>query len=225
MQSKFLEMEKPKCSHVNCFWKNIHICTKDRSFEIIRCPQQHQEAFFNSYFDISLQFYGYLSQQQNMMQDYVRTGTYQRAILQNHTDFKDKVTSQWSSVHDGVIWCDSNADSDNQLHRDVLKCPTSKEKLKTSLDRWRRLKKKKSESKEQLIMLLLCVCSCAHIRRRRKQKLRCVGGTFCSFHYQVTVCVLLLRHDGVFPPLLPVGGFGCRLWLRDPLLLCSPSWS
>ena len=39
-----------------------------------------------------LQFYGYLSQQQNMMQDYVRTGTYQRAILQNHVDFKDKVT-------------------------------------------------------------------------------------------------------------------------------------
>uniref|UniRef100_A0A672G358 Histone-arginine methyltransferase CARM1 n=1 Tax=Salarias fasciatus TaxID=181472 RepID=A0A672G358_SALFA len=37
------------------------------------------------------QFYGYLSQQQNMMQDYVRTGTYQRAILQNHSDFKDKV--------------------------------------------------------------------------------------------------------------------------------------
>ncbi|CAB1342218.1 unnamed protein product [Coregonus sp. 'balchen'] len=37
------------------------------------------------------QFYGYLSQQQNMMQDYVRTGTYQRAILQNHIDFKDKV--------------------------------------------------------------------------------------------------------------------------------------
>ncbi|XP_061556010.1 histone-arginine methyltransferase CARM1 isoform X5 [Phycodurus eques] len=37
------------------------------------------------------QFYGYLSQQQNMMQDYVRTGTYQRAILQNHVDFKDKI--------------------------------------------------------------------------------------------------------------------------------------
>lgn len=44
-------------------------------------------------YSLSLQFYGYLSQQQNMMQDYVRTGTYQRAILQNHTDFKDKVTS------------------------------------------------------------------------------------------------------------------------------------
>uniref|UniRef100_A0A672G2X2 Histone-arginine methyltransferase CARM1 n=1 Tax=Salarias fasciatus TaxID=181472 RepID=A0A672G2X2_SALFA len=40
---------------------------------------------------VALQFYGYLSQQQNMMQDYVRTGTYQRAILQNHSDFKDKV--------------------------------------------------------------------------------------------------------------------------------------
>ncbi|XP_037111442.1 histone-arginine methyltransferase CARM1 isoform X3 [Syngnathus acus] len=37
------------------------------------------------------QFYGYLSQQQNMMQDYVRTGTYQRAILQNHADFEDKI--------------------------------------------------------------------------------------------------------------------------------------
>lgn len=29
-----------------------------------------------------------------MMQDYVRTGTYQRAILQNHIDFKDKVLLQ-----------------------------------------------------------------------------------------------------------------------------------
>lgn len=37
------------------------------------------------------QFYGYLSQQQNMMQDYVRTSTYQRAILSNLDDFKDKV--------------------------------------------------------------------------------------------------------------------------------------
>lgn len=37
------------------------------------------------------QFYGYLSQQQNMMQDFIRTSTYQRAMLQNHTDFQDKV--------------------------------------------------------------------------------------------------------------------------------------
>ena len=37
------------------------------------------------------QFYGYLSQQQNMMQDFVRTSTYQKAILSNLTDFRDKV--------------------------------------------------------------------------------------------------------------------------------------
>ncbi|XP_044764864.1 histone-arginine methyltransferase CARMER isoform X3 [Coccinella septempunctata] len=37
------------------------------------------------------QFYGYLSQQQNMLQDFVRTYTYQRAILCNLNDFKDKV--------------------------------------------------------------------------------------------------------------------------------------
>ncbi|XP_074138927.1 histone-arginine methyltransferase CARM1-like isoform X1 [Sminthopsis crassicaudata] len=37
------------------------------------------------------QFYGCISQQQNMLQDFVRTATYHRAILQNHTDFKDKV--------------------------------------------------------------------------------------------------------------------------------------
>lgn len=34
------------------------------------------------------QFYGYLSQQQNMLQDFIRTHTYQRAILGNIDDFK-----------------------------------------------------------------------------------------------------------------------------------------
>lgn len=34
------------------------------------------------------QFYGYLSQQQNMLQDYIRTYTYQKAILCNSEDFK-----------------------------------------------------------------------------------------------------------------------------------------
>jgi len=43
-----------------------------------------------SYF--ALQFYGYLSQQQNMMQDYIRTSTYQRAMLENAFDFQDKVS-------------------------------------------------------------------------------------------------------------------------------------
>jgi len=37
------------------------------------------------------QFYGYLSQQQNMMQDYIRTGTYQKAMIQNCVNFRDKV--------------------------------------------------------------------------------------------------------------------------------------
>lgn len=37
------------------------------------------------------QFYSLLSQQQNMMQDYVRTGTYQQAMLQNSHLFKDKI--------------------------------------------------------------------------------------------------------------------------------------
>ena len=37
------------------------------------------------------QFYGYLSQQQNMMQDFIRTSTYQRAMLSNLPDFTNKV--------------------------------------------------------------------------------------------------------------------------------------
>lgn len=37
------------------------------------------------------QFYGYLSQQQNMMQDYIRTSTYQRSMLTNLSDFHDKI--------------------------------------------------------------------------------------------------------------------------------------
>ncbi|ESN90760.1 hypothetical protein HELRODRAFT_108777 [Helobdella robusta] len=37
------------------------------------------------------QFYGYLSQQQNMLQDFIRTSTYQRAIVENSIDFQDKV--------------------------------------------------------------------------------------------------------------------------------------
>jgi len=46
-----------------------------------------EEASAAQYF----QFYGYLSQQQNMMQDFVRTSTYQKAILSNLTDFRNKV--------------------------------------------------------------------------------------------------------------------------------------
>ena len=44
----------------------------------------------------AVQFYGYLSQQQNMMQDYIRTSTYQRAMLENSIDFQDKVLGVYS---------------------------------------------------------------------------------------------------------------------------------
>ncbi|XP_041936536.1 histone-arginine methyltransferase CARM1 [Alosa sapidissima] len=37
------------------------------------------------------QFYGCISQQQNMLQDYLRTATYQKAILLNELDFRDKI--------------------------------------------------------------------------------------------------------------------------------------
>lgn len=58
--------------------------------------QDKTKSVFSSRTDESsavqyFQFYGYLSQQQNMMQDYIRTSTYQRAMLANVTDFQDKV--------------------------------------------------------------------------------------------------------------------------------------
>ena len=37
------------------------------------------------------QYYGQLLHQGNMLQDYVRTGTYQRAFLENAADFEGKV--------------------------------------------------------------------------------------------------------------------------------------
>lgn len=46
-----------------------------------------EDSSANQYF----QFYGYLSQQQNMMQDFVRTSTYQKAIHGNFIDFNGKV--------------------------------------------------------------------------------------------------------------------------------------
>ncbi|XP_007499583.1 histone-arginine methyltransferase CARM1-like isoform X3 [Monodelphis domestica] len=48
------------------------------------------------------QFYGCISQQQNMLQDFVRTATYHRAILQNHTDFKDKVLVKNNNLSDKI---------------------------------------------------------------------------------------------------------------------------
>ena len=50
------------------------------------------------------QFYGYLSQQQNMMQDYIRTSTYQRAMLANVTDFHDKVLILSLCIKAHMVW-------------------------------------------------------------------------------------------------------------------------
>ncbi|MCL4132842.1 UNVERIFIED_CONTAM: hypothetical protein GTU68_048763, partial [Idotea baltica] len=63
---------------------------------IFKLRQGKESSVFNERTDDSsatqyFQFYSYLSQQQNMMQDYIRTGTYQRAILSNISDFKDKI--------------------------------------------------------------------------------------------------------------------------------------
>lgn len=63
---------------------------------IYKMRQGKEVSVFNERTDDSsatqyFQFYSYLSQQQNMMQDYIRTGTYQRAILSNMSDFRDKI--------------------------------------------------------------------------------------------------------------------------------------
>ncbi|XP_010221497.1 PREDICTED: histone-arginine methyltransferase CARM1-like [Tinamus guttatus] len=61
-----------------------------------KCCKQKKDSVFSQGTDDSsasqyFQFYGCLSQQMNMMQDFVRTATYHSAILQNHIDFQDKV--------------------------------------------------------------------------------------------------------------------------------------
>lgn len=59
----------------------------DNSSSSSQFDERTEESSAVQYF----QFYGYLSQQQNMMQDYIRTSTYQRAILDNSIDFAGKV--------------------------------------------------------------------------------------------------------------------------------------
>ena len=68
--------------HYNILYTD-HFRTGSRCLFDERTEVSSSEQYF--------QFYGYLSQQQNMMQDYIRTGTYQKAMLQNFVDFRDKV--------------------------------------------------------------------------------------------------------------------------------------
>ena len=41
--------------------------------------------------DLYFHYYGQLQHQQNMLQDYIRTGTYYEAILENRSDFDGKM--------------------------------------------------------------------------------------------------------------------------------------
>ena len=57
---------------------------------------QKQQNDFASKTDVGsaelyFHYYGMLMHQQNMLQDQIRTGTYYAAILENPTDFQDKV--------------------------------------------------------------------------------------------------------------------------------------
>lgn len=65
------------------------VCTHGSLREQLRSTfdEKTDKASSQQYFH----YYGQLAQQQNMLQDLVRTGTYQRAMLENHADFKDAV--------------------------------------------------------------------------------------------------------------------------------------
>ncbi|KAI0225889.1 Histone-arginine methyltransferase CARM1 [Lamellibrachia satsuma] len=74
----------PTTKDIKDFRQKIHASiSPDGSIFRERTDSASAEQYF--------QFYGYLSQQQNMMQDYIRTSTYQRAMLDNTLDFQDKV--------------------------------------------------------------------------------------------------------------------------------------
>lgn len=56
-----------------------------------KTPEQHSIEELAKIENPFTQFYGQLLHQGNMLADYVRTGTYQKAFLQNNLDFQDKV--------------------------------------------------------------------------------------------------------------------------------------
>ncbi|XP_064435932.1 histone-arginine methyltransferase CARM1-like [Mirounga angustirostris] len=82
--SALLKFESP--TDLSSFSNTLKRCRNEKKESSV-FSQRTEEASAVQYF----QFYGCISQQQNMMQDFVRTATYHRAILQNHIDFRDKV--------------------------------------------------------------------------------------------------------------------------------------
>jgi len=77
----------PTQSELDRFCSLFSNLTKQVTGTLSVFDERTEEASAVQYF----QFYGYLSQQQNMMQDYIRTSTYQSAILQNANEFKGKI--------------------------------------------------------------------------------------------------------------------------------------
>jgi len=69
----------------NTFSDSFVKIKEDKSSSVF--SERTEDSSASQYF----QFYGYLSQQQNMMQDFIRTSTYQKAILDNPVDFNGKV--------------------------------------------------------------------------------------------------------------------------------------
>jgi len=69
----------------NKFSDSIAKIREDKNTSVF--SERTEDSSASQYF----QFYGYLSQQQNMMQDFIRTSTYQKAILDNPVDFSGKV--------------------------------------------------------------------------------------------------------------------------------------
>lgn len=71
------------------------VCSREFHSLVLRIREGGNSVFTDRTDDSSasqyFQFYGYLSQQQNMLQDYIRTSTYQKAIMANYVDFQDKV--------------------------------------------------------------------------------------------------------------------------------------
>ncbi|XP_020919923.1 histone-arginine methyltransferase CARM1-like isoform X3 [Sus scrofa] len=93
--SALLKFESP--AELSAFANTLKRCRREKK-EYSAFSQRTEEASAAQYF----QFYGCLSQQQNMMQDFVRTATYHKAILQNHTDFRDKMLVKSNHLSDKI---------------------------------------------------------------------------------------------------------------------------
>uniref|UniRef100_A0A915LHM5 type I protein arginine methyltransferase n=1 Tax=Meloidogyne javanica TaxID=6303 RepID=A0A915LHM5_MELJA len=83
-QSELIDNEELSHSAQNSSRKRKCLLNNEMNSEF---NSRTEEGSAKQYF----QFYGSLFQQQNMMQDYTRTATYQRAIHENYLDFRDKV--------------------------------------------------------------------------------------------------------------------------------------